>query len=197
MLRHFYSLRHPPIIRNILLLQAFFTSWLTYADEAPLWKNVEGWEVRVDLTLQNGCFASAVFDGNTVFRIGIDGRDGQTYFMITDDDWHSLEVGKKYVLDIKFGNETPWKLTARAIDLSGATFLTGFINDEMSSVFLQEFKNEAAVSFFYQENQIARLSLRGSYAAGLEIQNCQKVMNDSKSKTDPFKNSSRDSDPFI
>lgn len=60
---------------------------------------------------------------------------------------------------------------------------------------------EKSVRFFYQNKQIDIVTLRGSYAAGLELIECQKLMNTTTdSDKDPFTtdpDQKKSSDPFI
>ena len=78
------------------------------ADE-PLWKKVGHWQIRVDTTLNNGCFLYTSFERGTILRIGLDKTaTGGGYIIIGNDDWKSIEVGKDYKISIKFDDELPW-----------------------------------------------------------------------------------------
>ena len=44
-----------------------------YADKAEtlFWKEIVGWQIRVDEMLGNGCFVYQLFEENTALRLGI------------------------------------------------------------------------------------------------------------------------------
>ncbi len=66
----------------------------------PLWKRVGSWDIRVDRSLNYGCFLVNVYQGGTVFRIGFDRTNGGGYLMLGNPNWRSIEVGKEYDLEL-------------------------------------------------------------------------------------------------
>jgi hypothetical protein len=170
------------------------------AEDTVLWKNIENsWSIYVDTTLGNGCFAVTVYDSGTVLRVGIDKTEGGVYAILGNQNWKSLEKGKKYYVKTYFGNKSPWEGNAQAIDMSGMNFLTVSMKSKENSVlFLKEFMEESAVRFTYNETVIANLKLTGSYKAGSEILECQKVMDAPNLNKDPFKTKEKGkADPFL
>jgi len=165
----------------------------------PLWKTVGGWQIRVDTSLGDGCFTYQIYEGNTVFRIGINKVAGGVYVIFGDTEWKSLEAGKKYPVKLYFGDETPWSGDATAIEFSGlpALMLQNSSQDPAANL-LKEFMYETAVKIEFKNKTIANLSLKGTYKAGVELLKCQKVFNEAEDKADPFKNhnDSSSGDPF-
>jgi hypothetical protein len=166
----------------------------------PTYASVDGWEIRVDTSINNGCFALGVFDGNTALRIGLYGGQAALHFVVGDDDWKSLEEGKKYALDIQFGDESPWSGDAKGVRMgdAGAIFLWLQIDGlEKVSTFLKEFMEESNVDIRYRQKSIANLRLKSSFKAGEALLECQKLFNENREKQAPFENpNSREGDPF-
>lgn len=168
----------------ILLLSA---TGVINAEDEPLWKTVGGWQIRVDTTLGNGCFTYQIYEGNTVLRIGVNKLSGGMYAMIGDSDWKSLEVGKTYPIKLYFGNQTPWSGNAEALSFNGIPVLMLNITSKDQAVqFLTEFMGELSVKVIFKNKSIAHLSLKGTYKAGTELLECQKVFNEVEEKDDPF-----------
>lgn len=178
----------------IMIVSLFLMNSMLNAEEAPLWKNVKGWDVRVDPTLGNGCFTYQYYEGETFLRLGIDKLSGGFYIMIGNPDWKSVEAGKQYSLKIQFGKRSPWNGTAVGVDLGDITVLSLRINEnESMGSFFNEFMEELYIDFWFNEKSIAKLSLKGSYKAGLELLKCQKTLNEINDKKSPFRNPK---DPF-
>lgn len=136
------------------------------------WADVGNWEVRVDTTLEYGCFVYSVFEGNTVFRVGINRVKNNLYFMLADDDWRSLESGKVYDLSIEFDNEGAWQVPARGTRLNEQA--VALVGQTSESLFIVEFMERHVMKVRYEGDEIVRLSLDGSYRAVQEMFNCQK-----------------------
>lgn len=189
----------------IFILLFFMCSGLSSGEEMPLWKNVGGWDIRVDTTLGNGCFTHQVYEGDTVLRIGVDKLNGGMYVLIGDDDWKSIELGKQYPLKIQMGDESPWDGNASAVEIGGFPMLMLRINkNESVGAFFKEFMEELHIEFWFSGNSIAKLTLKGSFKAGSELLECQRTVNKMNNTKNPFSNSkdpfreqnSKKSDPF-
>lgn len=169
------------------------------ADEAPLWKRVAGWDIRVDNTLGYGCFALAIYEEGTVFRIGFDpSRNYSGYIVLGDQAWESIEVDKDYPLVFKFDDETPWNATATGVRFGSGeiTFLHASFD---KGDFLREFARKHQLEVSFKDRVIARLNLKGSARATKEMLNCQVAMKEtgtSKPARDPFSETGKKRDPF-
>jgi hypothetical protein len=168
----------------------------------PEYANVDGWSVRVDESLNNGCFVATLYEGDTLLRIGFDRENNNFYALFGDPLWKSIEYGKKYNVEIKFGNESKWTAIARGMSFEppqNEHYLWVNVGEDSDQIgiFLDEFMRETSVKLFYNEEIISHLKLKGSYAAGMKLLECQKLMNNQAEK-DPFSTPgvSSGSDPF-
>ena len=196
------------IRKSALLL--FFTLSMTIAAnpsfgevDSPLWKKVGSWQIRVDTTLGNGCFAMASYKGGVFFRIGFKAseKDFGGYMLFGNPDWASLEVGKEYSLTYKFDNEAPWEGQAVAFKFSKEDKVTFLWQEFSDTTLFKEYMRKNKLRIDYNGKQIELLQLKGSYAAFAEVIKCQKVMNSAKRKSndtkDPFaRKSNVGNDPF-
>lgn len=168
-----------------------------FAENTPLWKKVGLWDVRVDQSLGNGCFLVLDFDNGTIFRLGFNPLNDNAYIMIGNIDWRSIEHGKEYNIKIQFDDALPWTGTATGTEMSADLTMLLQVVDETE--FLLEFMRKNILAVYYQGNVITRISLRGSYAAGTELLNCQTKFRDYDKRnktTDPFSSQSKKKDPF-
>ena len=168
------------------------------SEDAPIWKEVDGWSLRVDTTIGYGCFLMAEFEKGTILRFGFLPEAKTMYVMLADNDWKSLEVGKEYALQLKMGREDAWDAPAKAIDMSGTTVL--FVTTDKVQ-FLREFMEQTNFTASYDGEVITQLSLRGTANAGRELIACQEVFaetNGAAQKTgrDPFAKGTESRDPF-
>jgi len=150
---------------------------------------VSGWEIKIDSTMDNSCFAYTSFKGGSLLRIGFLESHAGIYLIVGNTSWKSIEPNKEYAIKVKFGDETAWNG-----DASGFTFdppkeqpfLWINVRDDVETTFtfIDEFMKESNVRFFYKGKQIENLSLKGSYKVGEELIRCQEAVNDALN--DPF-----------
>jgi hypothetical protein len=160
---------------------------------------VGGWEIRVDRTLDNGCFIFGSFEAGSILRVGFDPAAETGYVILGNDDWTSIELGKDYELVLQFDEEVPWEATASGIFMGHPFLYMPFTDFD----FLDELGRKHRLSVAYEGEEIARLRLQDSYAAILEMVTCQAaLLEDGKQKRaerdDPFSGGrpARHSDPF-
>lgn len=156
------------------------------AEESPLWAEVGGWDVRIDRTLNDGCFAIAYYEGGSVFRIGLNMIDRSGYVVVGNTNWKSLEEGKEYDIRFQFGNEEPWDAVAEVF--AGKNLMARFEDPD----FLHEFAKKHTVRVFYRNKEIAGLKLKGSYKALREVLSCQEAITEASNsgpdkRRDPFR----------
>lgn len=183
------------------------------AEDSAEYKKVGPWSVRVDNTGNAlSCYMAAQFEGGSLFRFGFDMDSQLVYFIFGDDAWKSIEVGKNYDIEVKFGNESPWDVPAVGFSFddenwTSQPFLYGAIRMEKEDsvlLLLEEFMGERYVEVYYEKNSILKLSLKHSYRAASEMVNCQEAVNDinyasdKNWSADPFEKSQPkvSSDPF-
>lgn len=171
------------------------------ADEVITWKrDVRGWDIAVDQTLGNSCFMVSYYQGNAAVRAQFNAENGNFEFMIGDTDWRSIEAGKFYDVSIQFGSQSPWTGEAKGLwmDEFPVLSLSVSFEDGKADRFIEEFMRTTSAVLRYQDQVIAHISLKGTYAAMLEVFECQRTMLDAASGgSDPFSGPSGPSmDPF-
>lgn len=165
------------------------TLWAPGLSAAPdHWNRVAGWDIRVDSTLNNGCYMLAMYEGRTIVRFGFNMNVGNAYLMVADPDWKSLEVGQYYPLQFQLNRRRKWVGQAKAIDMNGVVALATNLS---KGRFFNEFARGRSLRISYQGRRIAQLSLRGSSRAMKEMFRCQRQMTQ---ESDAF--ATREADPF-
>lgn len=142
---------------------------------AAKWGKVGGWEIRVDRSLGDGCFAVQFFERGTVVRIGFDVKNQKIYVFFGHTDWKSLEVGKVYPVRIVFDGTKSYdgELRGQRIGDDSIVFLA---HRNLSSAFVKDFMERSGMQVFYRGERIANLSLANTFAAVSEVMNCQREL---------------------
>ena len=193
--------------------QRFASFWLicllasspyAFSQETPEYDTVGAWSIRVDTSLDYGCFLYSSFEGGSEFRLGVDLRNYQIYLVVGDPDWQSIEYGKRYDVELKFGDETKWTAPARGFSFDppeNQPYLTVNLtsgDEDSVALFLTEFMEEPNFQVFYNGPSILNLNLTGSYQATIKLFECQEAMNSINEPNDPFAEPPRRkaNDPF-
>jgi hypothetical protein len=164
------------------------------ADEAVVWKeNVRGWTIKVDRSLSNSCFMYAAFDAGGVLRAQFNVQQSNFQLMIGDEDWRSIEHGKIYPIEVEFGNRGAWTGDAVGFEFSEGGWRTLVfsvpLEGDRAFEFIREMQQERFVTVDYENSEIMRLSLSGTFAALEELKVCQVTMLDAQDRNvsnDPF-----------
>ena len=72
------------------------------AQRSGKWADVGGWEIRVDASVGNGCFALQEYEDGSIVRIGVDIDNKRLYLFFGNNGWKSLEQGKIYPVRVVF-----------------------------------------------------------------------------------------------
>lgn len=184
--RSFYAFRLVAIAFGLMVILG---SGHSHASKAINWKKVGGWDIRVDPSLSNGCFLLASYVTGTVFRFGFDMGTGNAYFLIANANWKSIEEGKSYKLVFQFDERPEW--TGEGTSKKFGDDLTALVGSVSDTVFFNELARSHVLSASYKRREIARLALKGSYAAVRELIKCQAEMRaaggtDRRASKDPF-----------
>ena len=194
----------------------FLTPWIMGAalaitapaavgQDAVFWKSVGDWEISIDPTIQNGCYALASWNGGTVVRIGLNPEEDNFYFLIGNESWTSLRAETAYDLSIQFDRRLPWEVSANGLQFNPGE--TVYLHAESAKFdFIEEFMRANRMKISYDGNQIDALKLNGSSRAMKEVVACQEAADKrGTNPADPFagKNSGaaanptgRKADPF-
>jgi hypothetical protein len=171
------------------------------AQNTAKWGEVGGWQIRVDRTVGDGCYAHQIYEDGTVIRLGFDMKKGSIYFMITNRAWQSLETGKLYAIRFVFDEQQAYNGELRGTKLGEMVWLD---HSNVSTAFTKDFMQRSSLRVYYRGGKIAGLSLRNTYAAVTEVMNCQREMAGNTGQGggqrtgDPFRSDGgqRSSDPF-
>lgn len=155
------------------------------------WGTVRGWTVAADDSL-GGCFIYSAFEGNAHVRIGYDRGHDKIYLILGDKDWKSIEVDKKYQLQLQMGHKPKWTAPALGGRMDDIPILYAQAGD---ITLLKEIASQNYMRVWYGTTEIANFSLKGTAAALSEMVRCQTAQNKKTTQGgDPF--SSGASDPF-
>ena len=163
------------------------------------WSQIGGWKIRVDRTIGNGCFAFQTYEDGSPIRLGFNPESKTIYFVLGNDSWQSLEVGKKYQIVFEFDGYDRYdgELVGTTIGDGKTVFLD---HNNVSVKFTEAFMQRNVMRVYYQGNRIASLSLANTYAAIAEVLNCQSQFNGSnggQNVSDPFRSGGGTrTDPF-
>jgi hypothetical protein len=175
-----------------------FSTGPSQSVESPLWKTVGSWEIRVDKTLNFGCFMMASYVRGTFVRIGLNQKHLNGYILVGNNDWRSLEIGKEYELVLQLDGNPPWRGNATALQVGGsgpASLYLPFLKPD----FMIELAKKQMLSIWYEAKLITSLSLTGSFAATQELVLCQRSIEAARgggSPADPFVRDNKPRDPF-
>lgn len=139
-------------------------------DGTAAWGTVGGWQIRVDRSIGDGCFALQGYGDGSVLRLGFDMTRKAIYLVVGNGNWRSIELGKLYRIDFVFDGGTHYSGDFRGVRLGDAVFLAG---TSLTFDFTRDFMERAAVRIYYRGALISNLSLRNTYAAVGEVLHCQ------------------------
>lgn len=147
-----------------------------FAEDSIFWKSVGNWDVFVDPSMGNACYAVVSYRDGTILRLGFDFTTDQRsiYIGFGSESWRSLEIGKDYDIVIQFDQNPIWKATATAVSVGPVNYLKASTTD---TNFIVEFSRKHAVRAWFEGRQITSLTLSGSAAAISEMLDCQKATN--------------------
>ena len=191
------------MLRTLLVSAALAASPVA-AQEAVFWKSVGNWDVSIDTTISNGCYAIATWNGGTVLRIGLNPLEENFYLLVGNEKWASLESGQEYDISIKFGAKAAWDVAARGLQFSPEDVV--YLHAESTKFeFIEEFMRQSSMKISYQNKEIDTLKLTGSSRAFKEVMACQQEVDKrgTANTSDPFAGSSsrsgsgkKSEDPF-
>jgi hypothetical protein len=136
------------------------------------WGQVGGWEVRVDPTFGNGCFATRHYEDGTAIRVGIDVHRNSLYILLANRAWKSLEDGKTYPVRFVFDQLSTYDGDMAAVVWGDMVVLgRSGVGADFFMTYLME---SNGLRVYYHGAPIAQLSLRNTYAALVEVAKCRK-----------------------
>lgn len=134
---------------------------------------VEEWEIDVDPTIDNGCYAVAKWEGGTVLRIGLNPEERNFYLLIGNEAWSSVRPDTVRDLKLQFDLEPPWEISARTLQFApGATVFMHAESEQ--AAFVEEFMRARHMRITFGGNEMDVLKLTGSSRAIRKVAECQK-----------------------
>jgi hypothetical protein len=158
---------------SVLSMSAFGTPAVSYNSPAPAAAQLGGWQIRVDPTVGNGCYAMHYYEDGTGIRLGIDPDRQKLYLILGNPAWTSLEGGKTYTLRFVFDQANAYDSDLEAATLGDRLVLA---RSGLGTDFVIDFVERTSVRVDYRGAPIAHLSLRNARAALAEMTKCQKEM---------------------
>jgi hypothetical protein len=161
------------------------------ARQTAPWGSVPGWDIRVDRSLGDGCYAHQAHGDGTTVRIGFDANKKMMYLTIGNPAWQSVEAGRGYRLALVFDDVVRYSGSFKGIVMASSqqVYLDA---EDLSDRFAVDFMVRGRLGIYYQGSQIAYLSLANSAAAIAEVTRCQLAINGlnqgtPQQRSDPFK----------
>ena len=165
------------------------------AAQNDLWGNVGDWEIAIDPTIDNGCYAFASWNGGTTLRIGRNPQSQNFYFLIGNEAWSSLRPDASYDIQIELGDFPSWDVSATGFQFNQGE--TVYLHAQSSQMdFIEEFQSALNMRLSYDGTEIDNLKLTGARDAWNEVERCQQEMNGHSPNNDPFNTSGGGNDPF-
>lgn len=156
----------------------------TRGQDSEHWSTVGFWSIMIDTSLQNGCYLLASFDNDTVFRVGMNGKDiTKYYFALSNSKWRSLKPGQDHALTFQFDEEGPWDVPARVVTLGDGPVLMGTFSDVS---FWAEFALAKGLYIRRNGDYVTGINLDGTKLAFDEMLRCQESQLSKVSLEDPF-----------
>jgi hypothetical protein len=171
------------------------------ADQTPtvLYSTSGAWQIRVDSTLNNSCYMTAIYPDYSVVRFGYDNLNNSAFLSIGNDAWKSLTSGVDYTLVMQIDNAQPKTVQARALTNSAGS-ITLFIPFKDPENFMSTFGLTSQVRLSYQGREIGRFNLVGTAQAITAMSECNQAYGGPSyaAKQDPFRQTApaRRADPF-
>lgn len=140
------------------------------------WAKVDGWDIAWYPEMR-GCQAFALFEENTAFFIGYDKTHGKRSLNITliDKRWTKIKDGDEHRVQVRFGDNPAWDLTmdGRSIDDYPALMIHMSAAASETRTLINQFRRESEMRWQLEDQQLARLTLRGSRRAFSAVQDCE------------------------
>lgn len=155
------------------------------------WSQSGNWMIRIDKTVEYGCFAFASFDDRTQVRLAVMPSEQGFAVHVGSPFWRSLDPQETYLIEMDFDGRPTWSGDARVIAFPPLKFLVLRVADPE---FMLEAAQARAMTVRWAGKFLARLDMRGADKAISAVVDCQNAV---EGVVDPF--SSQESlgpDPF-
>ncbi|WP_422001790.1 hypothetical protein [Reyranella sp.] len=138
--------------------------------EVEPWGRVEAWEIMVDKTLADGCFAVRTYSDGTDLRIGFDMRSRQLYLSFYADALQVVRSGRMHTLEFVFDDAVRHVRPMAAVPSQGRTVMI----DTLDRPFVADFVKRTTLSVSFRAMEATRIPLAGNAAMLLALLECQR-----------------------
>lgn len=146
-----------------------------HAQDPYIWGEVGEWDIAVDRTISNGCYALATWDSGTTVRIGINPETDFYYVLFGNPSWPPVSPDQRYELEIQFDSTPAWDVTATGLQFNPGELVYYYAQTQIFE-FIEDFMRLNAMAIRRDGRQLDRLTLRGSRAAFEAVMECQDEM---------------------
>jgi hypothetical protein len=180
-------------LTNLIVLG--LTALPVSAQDTVQWGSTGNWQIWIDPTMGNGCFAYVSYQDGSFFRSGFDMTDDSAYVFFSDPDWQSLVPGDTYDLRVYFDPlGSYWDASALAQKFDDGTLFLRFNTSDAK--LLEDIMKADVARVDYNGREIANYTLMGSHQALLGVVECQDEADKVMGNTDPFAGKPVSDDPF-
>ncbi len=173
-------------MRGAVLAAILLSAIPAVAEETSLWGEFGNWQVWVDPTQGNGCFAYITFDDGSFFRAGFDNTDGSNHVFFSNPKWQSLVPGNTYTIRMYFDPiDRYWDSDAAAQKFDDGTLFLRM--DSSDTTLMDDVLKASTARVEFKGKEIASYDLSGSSRAINGLFDCQ---------DDPANQGSNAADPF-
>lgn len=165
-------------IATLLLLACMpFTATAQDASKVKdpiLWGEFGTWTVQMEPDLGHACVVASEFDTGHILVFGRYFKPGKPGFFISfqNEKWKSLVHKKVYSVSVGFDEKATWDTESGAY-VQGSTRRLAM--KTVARAFFDEFKSSKTVKMFYEDKEIAKLSLSGVQKAVEQMDACQQT----------------------
>ena len=132
----------------------------------PVIETVDGWQISVDQTVKNGCFAIGYYP-DFAFRVGYD-ENRRLYVIMAGKGW-TVNAGQHYKIYITLDKNRPWIGDFVAMPMGSLTVLRGLSRPE----FLSEFAAAKRMIVSYNGKPISMVNLPSTDKMVYRLAKCQ------------------------
>ena len=145
------------------------------AQETVFWGEIGDWDIEVDTTISNGCYAVAEWESGTIVRIGINPETDFYYVLIGNPRWAPIVAEREYALSVQFDSRAPWDVTATGLQFNPGELVYYYAQTQQFD-FINEFMRLNRMKISAGPRTLDTLVLRGSRAAFEGVMECQDEM---------------------
>lgn len=141
--------------------------------QGKLWKQAGGWDIHVAGQGTSAfCMASAGYESGTMVFVTVSPAQRSITLTLAHERWRSVEDGREYPVMLSFdGVRSTEKMYGTHFGNSRG------VEAHLTLSGVVKFMAANSMAVTYKGENVARLNLKGTYAAMLELKSCQEAAN--------------------